>query len=138
MKAKMILGLAAALMFTCTSVAQKGEKKKDWNPEERVEKKVEKFAQKHELTEAQSDALKKTLLEDQKEIRAMKEAEKKRRKELHEKQMAKRQERVKEALKDDELTEAWVEFEKQEHKEMKEKRKEHGPAHHKRGAHPAK
>jgi len=138
MKTKMILGLAAGLLFTITAVAQKGEKKKDWNPEKRVEMKVEKFAQKHELTEAQSDALIKTLLEDQKEMRAMKEAEKKRRKELHEKQMAKRQESVKEALKDDELTQAWVEFEKQQHQEMKEKRKAHAPAHHKRGAHLAK
>jgi hypothetical protein len=123
MKTKMILGIAAALMFSFTSMAQKGEKKKDWNPEKSLEMKVEKFSEEHDLTDAQSEALKKSLMEHYDETKALREAEQQRRKEMRETNHAKKQERVKSALQDEELSDAWIAFEKQQRQEMKEKRK---------------
>ncbi len=131
MKAKGILSMLALTLITFGTIAQRGDHaKKDWNPEKRVEAKVERFAESNEMTEAQKEALKKSLLAHHEEMKAQREAERERRKELWKENKAKKDQNVKAALNDAELLEAWMIFEKEEHAKRKEKMKKH---HHKKG-----
>lgn len=125
MRTKIILSILTALIFSSTSIAQKGEKKKEWDPEKRIEAKVERFSEKNELSEEQKIALKETLMEHHQEMKALKEAEEKRKKELWKEHKAERDQKVNSALNDEELSEAWKEFEKEEHQKMKQKRKKY-------------
>lgn len=131
MKAKRILSMLALTLITFGTMAQRGEHaKKDWNPEKKVEAKVERFAESTQMTVAQKEALKKSLLAHHEEMKAQREAENERRKELWKESKAKKDEKVKAALNDEKLSEAWIAFEKEEHAKRKEKMKKH---HHKKG-----
>ena len=126
MKMKIVLSMAALSMFAFATIAQRGEgKKKDWNPEKRVEAKVERFASENEMTDAQKEALKQSLMEHHKEMKSVREAEKERKKEMWKEHKAQKDEKVKSALNDENLLEAWKEFEKAQRAERKKKMKQH-------------
>jgi hypothetical protein len=116
--------LLAITVFAFATMAQRGEgNKKDWDPEKKVEAKVERFAAENEISDEQKAALKKSLLEHHKEMKAVREAEKERKKEMWKEHKAKKDEKVKSALNDEKLTESWKEFEKAERAKRKEKMK---------------
>lgn len=121
MKTKLILSMLGMMVFTFTSFAQKGEmhQKKDWDPEKKAAKKVERFAAEQEISEAQKAALNNALVEHYTEIKMLDKTDK-------ESKMALKDEKDKKirvALDSKELHDSWEMFEKRER--MKRKMKKH-------------
>ena len=131
MKTKFILSTLIALTISMASIAQRGAHKKDWDPEKMIEMKVEKFSKEQKLTEAQKVALKTSLQAHHTEMKAEREAEQERKKQMREKHQQLKHEKVKQALNDEELSNAWIQFEQKERAQMKAKHENHKKGHHK-------
>lgn len=125
MKFKMLV-VGSVLFFSFASLAQvekKHDTKKEWNPEEKVEGKVERFSQKAEITDQQAEALSNVLTDYYEEKKNMRAEHKDLSKEEHKVKMQeakdKKEERIKQALNDEKLFVAWKNFEKEEKTDKK-------------------